>query len=378
MTNNLFSVSVERAIKAFKLSVEFEAAQGITAIVGPSGAGKSMLLGTIAGLTKPDRGKITLAGNTLFDHLKKIDLAPEYRGLGVVFQDARLFPHMSVQSNLTYARPGTRQPLADFDEIIELLDLKLLLKRRPHKLSGGEKQRVAIGRALLSRPIALLMDEPLASLDIARRREIMPFLERLRDRFAIPILYVSHNLDETIRLANRVIVMGQGKSVAQGPVEQVLSRIDVQSLILGQETSSNFPEPLTIVKATIGERQKDGLVSVHTPWGALTAPAISAPVGTTVRLRVRARDIVLSSVPPQSLSIRNTIPGEVGTMTDAGISQVDILVRPKPTVAASPPPALWARVTRRAANEMNLQADMPVWALLKAVVLATDIDLDGF
>jgi len=363
-------------VKGFHLSVDFTAENGITAIVGPSGAGKSMLLSTIAGLAKPESGTITLNDKVLVETSVKTNLAPEKRGLGVVFQEARLFPHMTVQKNLTFANRPERNMLSEFDDIIDLLNLDHLLKRRPHHLSGGEKQRVAIGRALLSAPDALLMDEPLASLDLARRREIMPFLERLRERFSLPILYVSHNLDETIRLADRVIVMDQGKIVAKGSVETVLSRIDVQSLILGSELPSNTqPEPVTIVSAKISERHDDGLISIETPWGALAAPDISGDIGRAVRMRIRASDIVLSSAPPEGLSIRNVIAGEIGIMTEAGSSQMDVLVRP---LAGSDPTPIWARITRRAAIEMDLKPDMPIWALLKAVVLASDIDIDGF
>lgn len=368
------SIKIKRQVGSFALSVDAEVADGITGILGPSGAGKSMLINAIAGLVRPETGTITLEGRTLFDAENKINLAPEKRDLGLVFQDARLFPHMTVQSNLTYARRKNSQPLATFDEIVDLLNLSHLLKRRPHHLSGGEKQRVAIGRALLSAPTALLMDEPLANLDLARRREVMPFLEMLRDRFAIPIVYVSHNLDETIRLANRVLVMDNGQIVAQGPVETVLSRIDVQSLILGGPTGDSHPEPITIVSATILTRHDDGLFSIDTPWGTLTAPEIFGSSGDTIRLRLRAHDIVLASSPPEGLSIRNVIAGEVGTMTQAGPAQVDVLIRP---VGPTGTPTLWARVTRRAAEEMQLRPGMPIWALLKAVVLASDIDLDG-
>ncbi len=373
MTTRL-SLAIKRKVGTFALAVNAEIGEGITGILGPSGAGKTMLINTIAGLVRPDSGSIVLGGNTLFDDATKTNLAPEKRDLGLVFQEARLFPHMSVQSNLTYARRTERQPLASFDEIVNLLNISHLLKRRPHHLSGGEKQRVGIGRALLSAPVALLMDEPLANLDLARRREVMPFLEMLRERFKVPILYVSHNLDETIRLADRVLVMDNGQVVAQGAVESVLSRIDVQSLILGGLAGDRHPEPVTIVSATILTRHDDGLYDIATPWGILTAPEISGEPGHRIRLRLHAHDIVLASAPPDGLSIRNVIAGEVGTMTEAGPAQVDVLVRPTGPAGT---PTLWARVTRRAVEEMNLQPGMPIWALLKAVVLASDIDLDG-
>ncbi|MCE7997985.1 MAG: molybdenum ABC transporter ATP-binding protein [Rhodobiaceae bacterium] len=372
--SSILSISVLKQEGAFCLEAELEATAGVTGIIGPSGAGKSMLLSTIAGLTDPDKGSIFLDNQPLFDATKNTNLSPEHREVGMVFQDARLFPHMTVLSNLTYSKRQGYAALSTLEEIVDLLDIGPLLQRRPHHLSGGEKQRVAIGRALLSAPAALLMDEPLASLDLARRREIMPFLEKLRYRFDLPILYVSHNLDETLRLADSVIVMDQGKVFARGSVEETLSRIDVQSLILGGATSGDHPEPVTIVSATIGKRSEDDLVSIETPWGSLTAPNITGRRGDQVRLRIRARDLVLSTSEPTGLSIRNVIAGQVGTMTEAGNAQVDVLVRPSYADDAQP---VWARITRRAANELDLRPGRPIWALLKAVVLTSDIELEA-
>lgn len=372
--SSVLSISVQKQEGTFTLDAEFEASAGVTGIIGPSGAGKSMLLSTIAGLANPDNGSIRLDRQALFDTAQNINLSPEHRELGMVFQDARLFPHMTVKSNLTFSRRQTRAALSTVEEIVDLLDIGSLLSRRPHHLSGGEKQRVAIGRALLSSPAALLMDEPLASLDLARRREIMPFLERLRHRFDLPILYVSHNLDETLRLADSVIVMDQGNILARGGVEQTLSRIDVQSLVLGGATTNDHPEPVTIVAATIGKRSDDGLFSIETPWGTLTAPNITGRYGDQVRLRIRARDLVLSTTEPTGLSIRNVIAGEVGIMTEAGSAQVDVLVRPSHDSNTQP---VWARITKRAATELDLQPGHPIWALLKAVVLTSDIELEA-
>lgn len=372
--SSVLSIAVQKQEGPFALDVELEASAGVTGIIGPSGAGKSMLLSTIAGLADPDEGTIRLDGQILFDTARNINLSPEHRELGMVFQDARLFPHMTVRSNLTFSRRQSRAALSALDEIVDLLDIGSLLSRRPHHLSGGEKQRVAIGRALLSSPAALLMDEPLASLDLARRREIMPFLERLRHRFDLPILYVSHNLDETLRLADSVIVMDQGQVLARGSVEETLSRIDVQSLILGGVKSNEHPEPVTIAAATIGKQSDDGLFAIETPWGALTAPNITGRYGDQVRLRIRARDLVLSTTEPAGLSIRNVIAGEVGTMTEAGAAQIDVLVRPSYEPNAQP---VWARITKRAATELNLQPGLPIWALLKAVVLTSDIELEA-
>ncbi|MBO6542236.1 MAG: molybdenum ABC transporter ATP-binding protein [Alphaproteobacteria bacterium] len=368
------SVNIARRLPDFELTAAFEAGNGVTSLLGVSGAGKSMTLHCIAGLADPHHGKITLNGQTLFDHEEHIILPPEKRELGVVFQESRLFPHMTIRTNLNYGATQTRKPLADFNEIVSLLDIEPLLDRRPHHLSGGEKQRVAIGRALLSSPTALLMDEPLANLDLLRRREILPFIERLKDRFQLPILYVSHNLDETIRLADQVLIMRAGRIVASGPTEETLSRIEVQSILFGENQS---PEPLTIVSGHIAERHPDGLVCIETPWGRIVAPNVEGKIGHRLRLRIRARDIILSKREPSDLSIRNTIEGEIGLMAEAGDSQVDVLVRPNGNPDSPVTPALWARITKHAAADLSLTPGTKVWALLKAVVLATDIDLDA-
>ncbi|MEQ9519786.1 MAG: molybdenum ABC transporter ATP-binding protein [Parvibaculum sp.] len=368
---NQLSVDITRRLPNFELAAAFEAESGVTSLLGPSGAGKSMTLHCIAGLADAHHGRIELNGTPLFNTGAHIIVPPEKREFGVVFQDPRLFPHMSIRSNLTYGSTRAREPLADFDEIVSLLDIQHLLNRRPHHLSGGEKQRVAIGRALLSSPSALLMDEPLASLDLLRRREILPFIERLKDRFKLPILYVSHNLDETIRLADQVLIMQAGRIVTSGPTEETLSRIEVQSILFGE---AHAPEPLTIVSGHIAERHDMGLVCVNTPWGRLNTPYVDGEVGRKLRIRIRARDIILSTRPPTDLSIRNVIEGEVGLMTEAGTSQVDVLIRPN---GEGSKPALWARITKHAATELNLAPGKKVWALLKAVVLATDIDLDA-
>ncbi|MEQ9144941.1 MAG: molybdenum ABC transporter ATP-binding protein [Parvibaculaceae bacterium] len=367
-------IDISRTLPDFRLSVAFDAGPGTTGILGPSGAGKSMLLSAIAGLVAPDEGGIEINGRHVFDRARSINLPPEERSVGMVFQDPRLFPHMSVRTNLTFSKRVGHGPLATLEEIVSLLNLAHLLDRRPHHLSGGEKQRVAIGRALLSSPSVLLMDEPLSSLDPARRREVMPFLESLTERFDIPLLYVSHNLEETIRLADRVVVLDQGRIFAQGAVEDVLSQVDVQTLVLGDDVPGDHPEPVTIAGAKIARHHDDGLTTLDTPWGDLSAPGVSGAPDHRVRIRVRARDIVLATSPPEGLSIRNVIPGEIGVMTEAGPAQVDVLIHPAHSPEAPP---LWARITQQAALQLDLQPGKPVWALLKAVVLATDIDLDA-
>ena len=217
----MLSADVEKQLGEFSLHATFAAEGGATALFGASGAGKTSLINMIAGLMRPDRGAITLAGETLFDSVQHIDVPAWQRHIGCVFQEGRLFPHLSVRHNLDYGRWMGRHA-ADpetFAHVVELLDIGHLLARRPGALSGGERQRVAIGRALLMRPRLLLLDEPLASLDAARKGEILPYLERLRDEAQVPIIYVSHDAAEVRRLATRVVMLADGKVTATGGTE---------------------------------------------------------------------------------------------------------------------------------------------------------------
>jgi len=214
-------VDVEKTLGEFALHAAFEAAGGATALFGPSGAGKTSLINMVAGLLRPDRGRIVLDGETLFDAAKRIDVPAWRRRIGCVFQEGRLFPHLSVRHNLDYGRwmGGHDADPAAFAHVVELLDIGALLNRRPGKLSGGERQRVAVGRALLMRPRLLLLDEPLASLDEARKADILPYLERLRDEAKVPMIYVSHDAAEVKRIASRVVRLDGGKVTAAGGAE---------------------------------------------------------------------------------------------------------------------------------------------------------------
>jgi molybdate transport system ATP-binding protein len=217
----MLSVEVEKRLGDFVLHAAFETESGATALFGPSGAGKTSVINMIAGLLKPDRGRIVLNGDVLFDHTARIDVPVSRRRIGYVFQEGRLFPHLSVNHNLDYGRwmGGHAADPAAFNRVVELLDIGHLLDRRPGKLSGGERQRVAVGRALLMRPRLLLLDEPLASLDAARKRDILPYLERLRDEAHVPMIYVSHNAAEVKRIASRVVWLDAGAVTATGGAE---------------------------------------------------------------------------------------------------------------------------------------------------------------
>ena len=212
----------------FTLDVAFETGDGVTALFGRSGSGKTTVVTMVAGLTRPRHGRIVLNGRTLFDSTRRIDLATRKRRVGMVFQEARLFPHLSVRSNLLYGRwAGRREATTNFDSVVHLLGLEAFLARQPASLSGGEAQRVAIGRALMADPDILLMDEPLSQLDGARRAEILPFLERMTHDAGVPILYVSHAVDEVARLANSIVVLSEGKVVAAGPIEEIFGKVDL-------------------------------------------------------------------------------------------------------------------------------------------------------
>lgn len=217
----MLTVEVEKQLGEFSLRAAFESAGGATALFGASGAGKTTIFNMVAGLTRPDRGRIVLDGEVLFDAAARIDVPAWRRRIGTVFQEGRLFPHLSVRHNLGYGRwmAGHAADGEAFAHVVALLDIGHLLDRRPGKLSGGERQRVAVGRALLMRPRLLLLDEPLASLDEARKRDILPYLERLRDEAQVPMIYVSHDAGEVRRVANRVVMLQDGKVVATGGVE---------------------------------------------------------------------------------------------------------------------------------------------------------------
>jgi molybdate transport system ATP-binding protein len=228
----VLAVDVEKKLGALKLAVRFEAAGGATALFGPSGAGKTTVVNMIAGLLTPDRGAIALNGTTLFDAAAGIDVPPHRRHIGYVFQEGRLFPHLSVRQNIDYGRRMSGHPrnVEEFARIVELLGIGPLLDRRPRLLSGGERQRVAIGRALLMRPRLLLLDEPLASLDSGHKHEILPYLVRLRDEAKVPMVYVSHTAAEVRRIATTVVWIDAGRVTASGGLE------------LLDKTEADYPE----------------------------------------------------------------------------------------------------------------------------------------
>jgi molybdate transport system ATP-binding protein len=296
-------VNAKHRFAGFSLDAGFTSERGITALFGRSGSGKTSMIRMIAGLTRPDEGRISLDGEVLTDTAKRIFVARHRRRFGYVFQEARLFPHLSVRQNLTYGRwfapKGGRGE--SLERIVDLLDIERMLGRSPQHLSGGEKQRVAIGRALLSSPRLLLMDEPLAALDEARKAEVMPFLERLRDEMDIPIVYVSHSVSEVARLADQVVVMQDGRVQAVGSATEVLS-LPVASL--------DRREAGALLQGRI-EAVDIGIVSrpSRLPARGFMYRKRDLSPGKTVRIRIPSRDVMLATKRPEGLSALNVIEG---------------------------------------------------------------------
>jgi molybdate transport system ATP-binding protein len=340
----------------FGLDLAFAAPKaGVTALFGPSGSGKSSVLAAVAGLLRPEQGRIAIGADTLLDTARGIALPPEHRRCGVVFQDARLFPHLSVETNLRY---GLRRAPRDaegpsFDDVVALLGIGDLLARRPAGLSGGERQRVALGRALLARPRLLLMDEPLAALDAARRAEVLPFLARLRDAARLPILYVTHALDEVDALADHLVLLQAGRVLAAGPAEDLAARTD---LPLAARRDAGV-----LLACTVLEDGAGGLTRLGFAGGELLTSLRAGPPGTHLRLRLRARDIAVATEEPRGLSTRNILPATLAEIRPAG-EPGEMFLR-----LAIGPTMLLARVSRDSVELLALRPGMPVWALVKAV-----------
>ncbi len=354
----MIAVDVAHQAGAFRLEAAFTGGGGITALFGPSGSGKSTLIAIIAGLISPKRGVVRLDDRVLFDSAARIDVPRHRRRVGVVFQDSLLFPHLSVRRNLLYGRAFT--PWADrriaLDPVVETLGIGALLDRRPATLSGGERQRVAIGRALLASPHLLLMDEPLASLDMDRRMEILPLIEHLRDAFGIPIVYVSHTVEEVARLAATVVVLDKGAVVAVG------SPADVLRPARGLE--GNRFAIASVITGRLGPVDRDyGLTPVEHPAGTLWLTGEVGPPGREVRVVVRGTDVALALTPPRNVTIRTALSGIVTHVArDAGpLALAEIALDGRGTLTAV--------VTRKALDELGLDSGDRVHALIKTVAM---------
>ena len=346
----MIEISVTQTRPSFTLNVSLKLGQGVTALFGASGAGKSSLLNLVAGLEQPDSGRIRIGSETLYDSRAKINLAVHKRRIGYVFQDALLLPHLSVRNNLRY---GIKQGGMEFSSIVEFLGLAALLDRSPSTLSGGERQRVAIGRALLSAPRLLLMDEPLASLDMDRKREIFPYIEQLQKKFGIPVIFVSHAIEEVARLAQHVVVMRNGKVVAEGSAQAVMNlpdshtnRFEKTSILTGKPTSYDSAY---------------GLTTITHPAGNISLTGKLAIGKTPLRILVRATDVTLALGKPKDISARTMLKGTIFKCEiDTGpIAIVHVKLEGGEELSAA--------LTRKARDQLGLDEGQAVWCLLKSV-----------
>ena len=352
----MLSVSVTHRFGEFLLDAAFDSVGGLTALFGRSGAGKTSLINAIAGLFRPERGHIVLDGEALTDTARGVFVPARRRRIGYVFQEGRLFPHLTVRQNLLYGRwfapKGGRA--GEVEHVIDLLGIGALLGRHPGNLSGGEKQRVAIGRALLARPRLLVMDEPLAALDEARRTEILPYIERLRDEAGVPIVYVSHAVAEVARLATTLVLMSEGRVAAVGPTASILGRIDLFPLTGRAEAGA------ILMTRVAGHEPQFGLTVLQTAAGELRVPRLDLPLGAALRVRIRARDVMIALSPPEALSALNVLPG---TVAEIGANDGPI-VEMRLDCAGEP---LVARLTRRSVETLCLAPGRPVYAVIKSI-----------
>ena len=352
----MLQVAASKRYEGFALQAQFDApTPGVTALFGRSGSGKTTLVNIISGLLPADAARVQLDDAVLTDTQAGIHEPPERRHIGYVFQEPRLFPHLTVSGNLNYgARRARRRPqVVAAEEVIALLALAPLLQRRPHQLSGGERQRVSLGRALLAQPRLLLLDEPFASLDAARREELLPYLVALRDRLSIPMVYVSHQFDEVLRLATHVVLLESGQVLAHGPINEMSLRAELQSMV--------GPEHVGAVVDGVVTRldEADGTAELAVGTGTVQVSLRHVPVGTRVRLQLLARDIILAVQPVQGLSVRNALASTV-LAVDAD-DYGGILVRLDVGGAT-----VLARITQAARRALHLRPGDAVWTLVKA------------
>jgi molybdate transport system ATP-binding protein len=333
---------------------------GVTVLFGPSGAGKSTVILAAAGLLRPDECRIEVDGQIMADTASGLWLPPERRRAGMVFQDAKLFPHMSVSTNLRFGMRRAGAGTIRFDDVVDLLGIAALLDRRPHTLSGGERQRVAIGRALLAQPHLLLMDEPLASLDAARKSEILPWLTRLKTALRLPVLYVTHDLDEVARLADSLVLVEAGRVVGFGPLAEVIASTDLP-LALRDDAGA-------LLHCRIAEHDPARELTCLEGGGArFWVPLLGGAAGSECRIRVPAREVILAGRAPDAISLHNIIPGTVRRIA-ADPTRRAVMVE-----VALPDGTLLARVTPDAIVRLTLTVGGPVLALIKS----TSIEVIG-
>jgi molybdate transport system ATP-binding protein len=353
----MLEVAIRHRLGRFALDARFESGPGLTALFGRSGSGKTSLVNVIAGLVRPDEGRVVVDGAVLLDTASGIDVPKHRRRIGYVFQEGRLFPHLSVRQNLVFGRWFNRGTVSAtrLDDVVALLGIADLLDRRPGKLSGGEKQRVAIGRALLAGPRLLLMDEPLAALDGARKDEILPYIERLRDESRIPIVYVSHAVAEVTRLATTMVLMSDGRVDAVGPIAEVMGRLDLAP------RTGRF-EAGAVLDTRVAGHDGYGLSRLRCAAGEIMVPRLDLADGTAVRVRIRARDVIVAVERPHGLSALNVLPGTVAEIAPGDGAVRDIRL----DLAGE---SLLVRLTQRSLSELGIAPGRAVFAVIKSVAL---------
>jgi molybdate transport system ATP-binding protein len=350
------AIVIRHRLGTFTLDAAFESSGHLTALFGPSGSGKTSLVNIIAGLIRPEEGRIAVNGRTLVDTALGKFVPKHRRRIGYIFQDARLFPHMTVRQNLAYGRffAPRSERYVDEETVIDLLGIGGLLERRPDRLSGGEKQRVAIGRALIASPRLILMDEPLASLDEPRKAEILPYIERLRDETKVPIVYVSHSVAEVAQLATDVVLLSAGKVAASGPAAEVLQRLD---LLPDEEIG----EGGALLDMTVDRHdEKFGMTVLISAAGEIRVPKIDVRPGARVRLRIRARDVMVATEKPQGLSALNVLAGRISSMTSGAGPLVDVTIDCNGMLVL-------ARLTRQSTQTLGLRLGQEVYAVVKTL-----------
>jgi len=367
VTDTLLHMDVRLKRKNFNLDVTLQAGSGVTVLFGRSGAGKSTIVSMLAGLLTPDAGTIRIQNKTVFESAQGLNLSPQQRTVGYVFQDPRLFPHLTVAKNLSYGL--NRLPLAKrsdtFAHVVDLLGLEALLGRRPHSLSGGEKQRTAIGRALLSNPSLLLMDEPLANLDGPRKEEILPYIEQLSSAFAIPVVYVSHAVEEVVRLADTLVLVDQGTVVASGRVEDIFGRLDLSPLTGRYEAGA-------VLNLSVDKHDHElGLTHLTVQGHTLYTPKVDISVGQQVRLRLRARDVAVALSAPPNTSILNQLPVLIKDVdfTDGPHVELALTIQSQNEPSPAKAQIVRARITKKSFQDLNLKIGTSAHALIKAVAI---------
>ncbi len=361
----MLEVAVRHAFDGFSLDAAFRAPPGVTVLFGRSGSGKTTIVNAVAGLLIPDTGRVTSGDWTLLDTDAGVRLKPHERRLGYIFQEGRLFPHLTVKQNLDYGGwfAPKYAPREDLHKVVDLLGIGHLLDRRPGALSGGEKQRVAIGRALLSAPRLILADEPLAALDEARKAEILPYFERLRDEVNVPVLYVSHSASEVARLATTVVALDAGRVIAQGPASEILS--DPAILPVGAREAG------AVLTARIVRHHDDGLTELDAHGLTLLLPRVTTAIGAQLRVRIAAHDVILSRHRPEGLSALNILPGVVHEVRPGGGPGAIVALDTKAG-------RVLARITQRSAKALGLAPGEPIHAIVKSVSIApADIGAGG-